>query len=485
MFDWLVDFFFEVLYKTFSSICVIIDFIKTIFFKLCGIETVSIGGTETDLLSNLITSDKVRTSFLIITLIGFILLFVFTIIAIVKTSYQEKQNWKTILTKSSQSLIILFLLPFTILAGILLTNVIMGSVNDAMQGGTGGVGTIGGQFLLTIGTESYIGKASERLAVESMFVSGELDYANLSVVKTYYDINSMNYVIALLGSLVILFTFVLSSLTFVQRIFDIILLYLISPISTSTIPLDEGARFKRWKDLLIAKILSAYGIILVMNLFFLIIPQVYQIDFFGDKFHNGIVYILFLIGGSFAVTKAARLIGQLTGGDQGGRDLVSVIYSVRTGMAMAKGAASFAGGLATGFIGGSDFKMNRKKGKTFSESLQSAVTSNRNQRMVDAAKKVSKRKQFGAMPLRLATMPFGMMHDIARGGVIQMGKNFVPRCKNLVGGDSLVSRADIKKEIPKSKPKEEDKPKADPKPKDTSSDRKNTITEDKDKEEHV
>ena len=72
---------------------------------------------------------------------------------------------------------------------------------------------------------------------------------------------------------------------------------------------------------MISKILSAYGIILVMNLFFLIIPQVNKMQFFESNFENSVVHILFLIGGAFAVTKANLVIAQLTGSQAGGREL--------------------------------------------------------------------------------------------------------------------------------------------------------------------
>ena len=55
--------------------------------------------------------------------------------------------------------------------------------------------------------------------------------------------------------------------------------------------------------MMISKVLSAYGIILSMNLFFIIIPQVQTISFFANDFKNGIMKILFLIGGAFAVTE--------------------------------------------------------------------------------------------------------------------------------------------------------------------------------------
>ena len=445
----LLELICSLFYGMFSGICLLIDFIKTIFYKLCGIETVEIEGEQGDLLSNLLESDIIKRVFLTIFIIGFILLIVFTILAIIKSNYQEKQNWKTVLSKTGQAFIIMLLIPFTVIIGVMLTNTIMSSINQAMNVyPSSGQGSIGGQFLITIGHDAYKGLIDQSQA-EAMFVSGELNYAKLSVVKQYYDITELNYVIGLLGSLVMLIMFVISAITFVQRIFDIVLLYIISPVSISTIPLDEGNRFKVWKDMLISKILSAYGIILVMNLFFLIIPQVYQIKFFDNSFQNGVVYILFLIGGSFAVTKASRVISQLTGAPATGGEMAQMIYNIRSALAFTRATKGVVNGIIGGAVGGSDYKQMRKKGKTKGESLNASLHSTRNQRVVQEGQKKSKAKQIGGFGTRLATLPAGILRDFSKGGLIQVGKNFVPRMRNLFTGDTMISRADILKKAPK------------------------------------
>lgn len=445
----LLELICSLFYGMFSGICLLIDFIKTIFYKLCGIETVEIEGEQGDLLSNLLESDIIKRVFLTIFIIGFILLIVFTILAIIKSNYQEKQNWKTVLSKTGQAFIIMLLIPFTVIIGVMLTNTIMSSINQAMNVyPSSGQGSIGGQFLITIGHDAYKGLIDQSQA-EAMFVSGELNYAKLSVVKQYYDITELNYVIGLLGSLVMLIMFVISAITFVQRIFDIVLLYIISPVSISTIPLDEGNRFKVWKDMLISKILSAYGIILVMNLFFLIIPQVYQIKFFDNSFQNGVVYILFLIGGSFAVTKASRVISQLTGAPATGGEMAQMIYNIRSALAFTRATKGVVNGIIGGAVGGSDYKQMRKKGKTKGESLNASLHSTRNQRVVQEGQKKSKTKQIGGFGTRLATLPAGILRDFSKGGLIQVGKNFIPRMRNLFTGDTMISRADILKKAPK------------------------------------
>lgn len=344
--DWFLGWFYELLYGLQAGLCSLIDFIKRIFFKLCGLDTVVIDGESQDLVSSLIGSDTIRRVFLTIFLIGVILLVIFVIIALIRVNYtaNEKKGRGEVLAKAGHSFLIMLLVPFLLLAGMMLVNVIMGSINTAMQQYvTEGQTMIGGQMLITTGDSAYIGSESQRETIERMFLTGELDYTDIGVVKQYYDLSEMNYVIGLLGGLVMLVIFAISSFTFIQRIFDIILLYIVSPISISTLPLDQGNRFKVWKDMMISKILSAYGIILVMNLFFLIIPQVNKMQFFESNFENSVVHILFLIGGAFAVTKANLVIAQLTGSQAGGRELAQMIYNMRSGIAFAKSASGIVG----------------------------------------------------------------------------------------------------------------------------------------------
>lgn len=473
----LQDWFFSLLYKMQSSLCVLIDFVKEVFYKLCGLDTVVADGENVDLVTHLVLSDTIKRAFLAVFLIGVILLTIFCIIALIRANYvnNEKKTRAAILAKAGQSFLIFLLIPFLLIAGILLTNTVMGSVNMSMQQYiTGGHSTIGGQMLITTGYDAYIGDAAARAEIEQMFINGQLDYNNLKVVAKYYDLWEINYVVGLLGGLVILVMFVLSSITFVQRIFDIILLYIIAPVSVSTIPLDDGNRFKLWRDMLISKVLGAYGIIICMNLFFLIIPQVTRMTFFGNAFQNGVVYILFLIGGAFAVTKANLVISQLTGSQSGGRELSQMIYNVRSGIAFAKGGKAAVGSMLGGLIGGSDYKNSRKQGASKTDSLKSAFKSTRNQKVLSEDVKKNKAKQIAAAPLRIGSMPVGVAKDLCQGGLVQAGKNFIPRLRNAFTGDTLINRAEVKE-----KKSEEQTPPLKPLVSPMQSDRKDESKENK------
>lgn len=109
--DGLRDMFFTFLYRTFSLICMLVDFLKDIFYMLCGIDPITISGKQGDLLSSLVESDAIRRSFLIVFVIGSILIVVFTIVAILKSGYSEKMNVFSVLKKSGQSFPIALLVP--------------------------------------------------------------------------------------------------------------------------------------------------------------------------------------------------------------------------------------------------------------------------------------------------------------------------------------------------------------------------------------
>ncbi len=131
-----------------------------------------------------------------------------------------------------------------------------------------------------------------------------------------------------------------------------------------------------------------------------------------------------------------------------------MVYNVRSGMALAHAVHSKVGGAFGKFVGGNAYTKSRAKGGSRKEALQSSSKAKVNQRKIDPAKANKPRnaaqKVLGGAT-RLATMPAGMIHDIAQGGVIGLGKNFMPRLNNALHGSSVVNHADVMKQ-PKKDP---------------------------------
>lgn len=133
----------------------------------------------------------------------------------------------------------------------------------------------------------------------------------------YIPTSRLQVFIAFAGCIAMLFALIMCSFTFVKRIFDVMLLYIGSPLMISTMPLDDGTRFKQWRDMLISKVLSAYAIVLTVNLYFMIVPTIIinpGVIFDEESaIANGIIQLIFVVGGAFALHSSNAVFGQLLG----------------------------------------------------------------------------------------------------------------------------------------------------------------------------
>lgn len=120
--------------------------------------------------------------------------------------------------------------------------------------------------------------------------------------------------------------------------------------SMSTLPLDDGARFKTWRETFITKIVIAYGTVFSVNIFVLLLPLItrMRIDEISG-FGNSMFLIFMIVGGAMVIPAGqalfCKLFGQADDMHAGGNFLRSAFYGSRM-----VGAATF--GLAHKVIHG-------------------------------------------------------------------------------------------------------------------------------------
>lgn len=100
----------------------------------------------------------------------------------------------------------------------------------------------------------------------------------------------------------------------------IIVLFIISPAICAMYPLDEGNAVKTWSGKVKGQVLSAYGAVAGMNIFFSIVPLIDKISLFGSGFYSGfgindIVHLFIYVTGLLVVKDIISLISSLVGGD--------------------------------------------------------------------------------------------------------------------------------------------------------------------------
>lgn len=112
----------------------------------------------------------------------------------------------------------------------------------------------------------------------------------------YYDLTAFNYLFALIASIFVCWVLLSAAVGLVKRMFKVTILLCISPIVASTMPLDNGKALKSWREGFIGSVLSAYATVVVLNLTFVLLGPINQIDFFyGDVLQAGINQVTQLI----------------------------------------------------------------------------------------------------------------------------------------------------------------------------------------------
>ena len=336
MFDW----FWEFLYGILKSLFFCVDFMLEIAGMLCGVEPITVNGQNQDLVYYFLTSNTIVSAFEAILVIGFILLFIFTAYSVFRSMGRlgEGKSSIQVCLDSAKTLLYFFLVPAIMTVGIVVVSTVMSSIYDATSMGETSLGGV----LFSVSADGAWKGGGNKEEVLNKFINGTYDYTDYGDVESYFKLKKMDYLIGVLSSLAILVLIALSLFNFVERVIGIIFLFLVAPLSMSTAPLDDGARFKMWRDQVINKYLIAYGSLISINIFMLLVDTLQSVYFFDrDKiFLNLLARVAFIIGGAFACHKGSVLAGNLINQGAGSADKAE--------------SASVAGGLRgfAGFVAG-------------------------------------------------------------------------------------------------------------------------------------
>ena len=339
MFDW----FYEFLFGISKTLFKIIDGLILCANKLCGIDAISFEGEKTDFLSYLLFSDEIGFAFRISAVLATVLLAIFTVFMIMRSIVKEKAEGTPaqIAAKSFKTLLTFFFVPVAVFAFMTIGNAFV----DALYSATMQTAATPGCFLFSV----FAREGGMDASVVEQFRTGVLDYNNTDVVSSYMDISEFPFVFSWLAGGIVLFGIGSAMLVFVDRAISIAILYIASPISISTSVLDDGARFKLWRDQFLSKFIMGYGMILAINIYALICSLVMDADFafFSDSpFLDLIMKLLIIGGGALTMQKSMALVGNLVSQGAGSNEMRDNAFSAGGLARMAKGAAGTALGAA-------------------------------------------------------------------------------------------------------------------------------------------
>lgn len=329
----------------------LIDGLMDIFSAIAGITNVNYHGQSVNIIEFLAGDSTVGTIFWCIFILAIGLTCIFTIVGLVKNMIANNRNVSTIVGKFFLALLGTMAMLAVVFLGILIANSLLQLVAKIFQVGNSAK-LSNALFNSCVGNweNGYnINKVDvTSLSVRDIF--GGYNAALFGVWPSSWKNNGMvnpdtfMYLPALIASIAVGIALIVATLNLAKRVYEIIFMYFCMPVSMSTLPLDDGARFKNWREQFLTKIILAYGAVLSVNVFVLILPLVQQMSIPNiGSFGNAIFTIFMIVGGAMVIpagqTLFARLFGTADDMHAGGGWLRSAYYGGRMLGAMTFGLA--------------------------------------------------------------------------------------------------------------------------------------------------
>ena len=195
-----------------------------------------------------------------------------------------------------------------------------------------------------------------------MNVASEHKYYSILDVCSHYNVFDVNYFVLILGACIIIKCLYHVCFGMIDRLYQCVALFIVMPMVVGMSPVKDS--LASWRQKFIGKALSAYGIVISMNLFFVIsrlflsltVKVSGPVGALGGLFLTGLIKAIFLIVGCLMIEKLSADMGSYFGaadalgegkklsGEVGKMAQKGIASAVMVGMAVASGGASLAAG---------------------------------------------------------------------------------------------------------------------------------------------
>ena len=315
-------FFQELIMQVFLWILRAIDGIMELFSALSGITKINYKGDQINLVEFLVGDSTISKVFWCVFILAIGLGCMFAIIALVKNMIANNRNISTIVGKFFLAMLGTLVMLIVVILGIIISNSLLVLIAEIFNIDTS-VRLSETLFNICVG-DWLNGYSVAEIDFNTITVSdilGEYDPNTVfGVFPTSWKMNGMvnpntfMYFPALLMVFGVGFALIKAIAKLVKRVYELIFMYVTMPMFMSTLPLDDGARFKTWRETFVTKVVLTYGTVFSVSIFALILPMISSMQIDGiSEFGNKLFQIFMLIGGTIMIPTGQALFSKLFG----------------------------------------------------------------------------------------------------------------------------------------------------------------------------
>lgn len=337
----------EIVMQLFLWLLQLIDGIMEIFSAISGITTVTYHGEQVNLIELVIGDSTVGGVFWCIFILAVGLSCIFAIVGLIKNMVTASHTVASIMGKFFLSLLGTMAMLVVAVLGILIANAVLQLISRIFQF-TNTTKLSTALFDACVG-DWINGYSPAEFDVSKVSVNDILgDYNTaLWVWPTSWKKNGMvnpntfMYFPSMVASIALGIAMIVAIINLAKRVFEMVFLFLVMPLSMSTLAADDGARMKVWRESFISKIVLAYGAVFSVNIFLLLLPLLMQLEIKDlGGFGNSLFLIFMIVGGAMVIPAGMGLFARLFGQGEdvnGGSFLRNAYYGSRVATLMALG----------------------------------------------------------------------------------------------------------------------------------------------------
>ena len=177
-----------------------------------------------------------------------------------------------------------------------------------------------------------------------------------------FDLSEYHYIYVLFMTIVMILNMAGILMTAIARIFNMAMLYIVSPPIIATAPLDDGAKFKQWRVAFMIQCFSVFGTMVSIDLIVTFIPIIMSNDLviFDSTIANYLAKLVIIWGGMAASQKAAALVGSILG-ESAGMSAFDALRMDEAAGGLSSAAAYMTGGKILSTIGDNIIERGKDK----------------------------------------------------------------------------------------------------------------------------
>ena len=318
----MIIFLQEFVLQIFLWILQAVDGIMELFSSLTGISTINYKGQEINLIEFLVGDSTISKVFWCVFILAIGLSCIFAIVALVKNMIANNRNISSIVGKFFLSLLGTMAMLVVVIIGILVSNALLVLIAQIFEidSSMNLADTI---FNMCVGDwlSGYSIAEVDFSTITVRDILGEYDPNTVfGVFPTQWKMNGMinpntfMYLPAILVVVGLGFALVKAIIKLVKRIYELVFMYVTMPMFLSTLPLDDGARFKTWREAFITKLVLTYGTVFSVSIFAIILPMIANMNIEGISVYGNTMFKIFMIiGGAATIPAGQALFSKLFG----------------------------------------------------------------------------------------------------------------------------------------------------------------------------